>query len=87
MPVDRGPTQNSGRGATLWTVNAQIAKVIPVGAAQIQVLVEVFNVFNHINPAGYVGTVVSQDFGQPTGTANTLGLGPRTVQVGLRFDF
>ena len=82
-----GVGHNSGRGATLWTVNAQIAKVIPVGAAQIQVLVEVFNVFNHINPAGYVGTVVSQDFGQPTGTANTLGLGPRTVQVGLRFDF
>jgi hypothetical protein len=61
--------------------------VFALGPSQIQVLVEVFNVFNHINPAGYVGVVASDQFGQPTHAANTLGLGPRTVQVGLRFDF
>jgi outer membrane receptor for ferrienterochelin and colicin len=82
-----GVGHNSGRGTTLWTVNAQLAKVFALGPSQIQVLVEVFNVFNHINPAGYVGVVASDQFGQPTHAANTLGLGPRTVQVGLRFDF
>ncbi len=61
--------------------------MIPIGSTQIQVLVEVFNIFNHINPAGYVGAINSPEFGQPTRTADTFGLGPRSVQVGLRFDF
>ena len=82
-----GVGHNSGRGASNWTVNAQLAEVIPIGNTRIQVLVEVFNIFNHINPAGYVGVVASPEFGQPTRTADTLGLGPRSVQVGLRFDF
>ena len=82
-----GVGHNSGRGASNWTVNAQLAKVIPIGSTQIQVLVEVFNIFNHINPAGYVGAINSPEFGQPTRTADSFGLGPRSVQVGLRFDF
>jgi hypothetical protein len=88
-PTERPPGvgHNSGRAASSWTINAQLAKVIPIGSAQIQALVEVFNIFNHINPAGYVGVEGSPQFGQPTRTADFAGLGPRSVQVGLRIDF
>ncbi len=81
-----GVGHNSGRGASTWTVNAQLAKVIPIGSARIQVLVEVFNLFDHTNPAGYFG-VVGPELGQPTRSADSLGLGPRSVQFGLRIDF
>ncbi len=83
-----GVNHNSGRGASNWTVNAQLGKVFSLGGSvQIQALAEVFNLFNRTNPAGYVGVKASPDFGQATRSADTLGLGPRTVQVGLRFDF
>ena len=52
-----GVTHNSGRGASNWTINAQLAKVIPIGSVQIQAVVECFNIFNHTNPAGYFGVV------------------------------
>ena len=46
-----------------------------------------FNLFNRTNPAGYVGVKSAPDFGQATRSADIAGLGPRTVQVGLRIDF
>ncbi len=87
--TDRPPGvgHNSARGASSWTVNVQLAKAIPIDKTRLQLLVEVFNLFNHINPTGYVGNLLSPQFGQPTGTVQSLGLGPRSVQVGIRFDF
>jgi outer membrane receptor for ferrienterochelin and colicin len=88
-PTERPPgvKHNSGRGASNWGVNAQLGKVFPItGSLQVQALVEVFNIFNRTNPTGYVG-VVSPELGQATRSADILGLGPRTVQVGLRIDF
>jgi outer membrane receptor protein involved in Fe transport len=83
-----GVKHNSGRGASNWTVNAQLGKVFPIGGSlQIQALVEVFNLFNRTNPSGYVGVTAAPNFGQATRSADILGLGPRTVQVGLRVDF
>ncbi len=84
-----GVKHNAGRGASNWGVNAQLGKVFPIGGSgvQVQALVEVFNLFNRTNPAGYVGVVAAPEFGQATRSADILGLGPRTVQVGLRIDF
>jgi outer membrane receptor protein involved in Fe transport len=82
-----GVGHNSARGNPSWTVNLQLGEVIPIGDMRLQVLVEVFNLFNHINTAGYVGNMQSPFFGEPTRTATNLGLGPRQVQVGVRFDF
>jgi len=46
---------------------------------------EIFNVFNHTNPTGYVGNLTSPNFGEPTRTAPAA-FGPRQIQFGLRFD-
>jgi hypothetical protein len=45
------------------------------------VIVEAFNVDNHVNFNNPVGNVASGSFGRPN-TAN-----PRPVQLGLRFEF
>jgi peptidoglycan hydrolase-like protein with peptidoglycan-binding domain len=43
---------------------------------------QVLNVTNHVNHAGYIGTITSSLFGQPT----TAGPG-RRIQLGFRIDF
>jgi outer membrane receptor for ferrienterochelin and colicin len=82
-----GVGHNSARGDSNWTVNVQLGKAFAIDQTQLELLVQVFNLFNHTNPAGYVGNLSSVNYGEPTRTAEALGLGPRSVQVGLRFDF
>jgi outer membrane receptor for ferrienterochelin and colicin len=81
-----GVDRNSARGSDLWTVNLRLAKTIPIEQTNLQVIVEAFNVFNHVNPTGYVGNLSSANFGEPTRTAEGA-FGPRQIQFGLRFDF
>ena len=50
-----GEKRNSGRGATLWTVNLRLAKSILIGPTDLQLIVEAFNLFNHVNPTNYIG--------------------------------
>jgi hypothetical protein len=80
-----GEERNSGRGESLWTVNLHLAKVIPIGNLNVQLIAEAFNLFNHVNPTGYIGNQLSTQFGQPTRTAPGQ-FGPRQIQFGLRFD-
>ncbi|MEP6994783.1 MAG: TonB-dependent receptor [Acidobacteriota bacterium] len=80
-----GVKRNSGRGATLWTVNLRLAKSIAIGQTSLQLIVESFNLFNHVNPTSYIGNMSSPVFGSPTSTAKGA-LGPRQIQFGLRFD-
>jgi hypothetical protein len=51
----------------------------------VQLIAEAFNLFNHVNPTGYIGNQLSTQFGQPTRTAPGQ-FGPRQIQFGLRFD-
>jgi hypothetical protein len=58
---------------------------MPATRANLQLIVEAFNVFKHINPTRYVGNMQSLQFSQPAATA----LGacePRQIQFGLRLD-
>jgi hypothetical protein len=76
---------NSGRGDKLWTVNARISKVFNVGAARTEFIIEAFNLFNRGNFGGYVGNLLSPEFGNPTTIVEEFG--PRQVQFGFRVDF
>lgn len=80
-----GVERNSGRGATLWTMNLRLAKSIAIGPTSLQLIMEAFNVFNHTNPTGYVGNMQSSTFGRPTRSAPGA-FGPRQIQFGLRLD-
>ena len=80
-----GEERNSGRGATLWTVNLRLAKAITIGPTNLNLIVEAFNVFNHVNPTNYIGNMQSASFGRPTSAA-TGPFGPRQIQFGIRWD-
>jgi len=80
-----GVERNSGRGATLWTVNLRLAKAIAIGPTHLNLIVEAFNVFNHVNPTNYIGDMQSPLFGRPTSAA-TGAFGPRQIQFGIRWD-
>ena len=86
-PNDRPPgvERNSKRGEDLWTVNLRVAEQIPIGPTNLQLIVEAFNLFNHVNPTGYNGYLTAPNFGQPTRTAAGA-FGPRQIQFGLRLD-
>ncbi|HEY1250565.1 MAG TPA: TonB-dependent receptor [Thermoanaerobaculia bacterium] len=80
-----GEKRNSGRGATLWTVNVRLAKSIAIGPTELQLIMEAFNVFNHTNPTNYIGNMQSSLFRQPTASAPGA-FGPRQIQFGIRLD-
>jgi hypothetical protein len=80
-----GVERNSGRGATLWTVNLRLAKAIAIGPTNLNLIVEAFNVFNHVNPTNYIGNMQSPLFGKPTAAASGA-FGPRQIQFGIRWD-
>ena len=82
-PADVG--RNSARGSDLWTVNLHFAKVIPIGNLNVQLIAEAFNLFNHVNRTGYIGNLLSSQFGQATATPPGA-FGPRQIQFGIRFD-
>jgi Carboxypeptidase regulatory-like domain/TonB dependent receptor-like, beta-barrel len=85
-----GEKRNGGRGESLWTINLRLAKVITIDRLNIQLIAEAFNLFNHINPTGYLGSQTAgsppgSQFRQPTNVAPGA-FGPRQIQFGLRFD-
>ena len=66
-------------------MNLRLAKSIRLGETSLQLIVESFNVFNHVNPTNYIGNKQSAVFGRPTAAAEGA-FGPRQIQFGLRFD-
>ena len=78
MPLDaiRGP----GR----WNVDLALTRAVATGSArQLQLRLEVFNVFNHVNPANPVSSLSRPDFGRITAAAGD----PRIVQLGVKYQF
>jgi hypothetical protein len=79
----RPEPRNARRGDSALSIDLRLSKTIRVGTARsVTVFAEVFNITNHVNYGGYIGTVTSSRFGEPT-TAGP----PRRTQLGVRIDF
>lgn len=77
-----GVDYNAGRGDSYVNVDLRASKLIRFGGRQVEVLWEMFNLFNKVNYGGFVGNMVATNFGKPT-----YALPPFQSQLGIRFDF
>lgn len=73
---------NARRGDSAQSLDVRLAKAVTFGGVTASALLEVFNVTNHVSYGGYIGTVTSTLFGQPTNAQPK-----RRTQLGLRVDF
>jgi hypothetical protein len=86
-----GDSVNSRRGHSFSQLDLRLSKIFNVGPVGLELIGEVFNLFNETNPAGY--TVVFDAAGNPIGTkpttfAGDVGQGEqRLAQLGLRVRF
>lgn len=80
---------NSARGDSFSQLDLRLSKEIKfTDALALEVIGEVFNVFNEENPAGFVGNRTSEAFGQPSNFAGDPLQGEqRLAQFGLRLRF
>jgi hypothetical protein len=77
MPLDA--IQASPR----WNTDVAVSRSFGVGAQQVQVRIEAFNLLNTVTPANPNTTLTSSDFGRVTSAAND----PRILQVGIKYQF
>jgi hypothetical protein len=79
----------AGRGANFSQLDVRVSKRVRfLGRTRLELLAEVFNLYNASNPAGFVGNMRSSQFGQPTAFAGDAGLGEqRLAQLGIRLEF
>jgi hypothetical protein len=70
-------------GPGRWNVDMSLTRSFRVGAQQAQFRFEMFNVFNHLNPANPVAALNSPDFGKIVAAANE----PRILQLAAKFLF
>jgi Carboxypeptidase regulatory-like domain/TonB dependent receptor-like, beta-barrel len=91
-------TINCGRGAALQTFNLRVTKSFRLmGNARVEAIGEVFNLFNALNPSGfigrrYLGTITSKttnpDFMRPTAYSGDFQQPEQRIgQIGFRFSF
>lgn len=73
---------NSARGDSYFDTDLRISKRFKLGTRQLEILWEMFNLFNTKNFGGYQGNQRSVLFGQPS-----FALAPFQGQLGIRFDF
>jgi hypothetical protein len=96
-PKDIGPceTWNCGRGASRTQFNLRVSWGFNVyGPARIELIGEVFNLFNAKNPSGFLTRRIlgdgtpNPDFLQPTEYAGDFQNGEQRLgQIGFRFSF
>ncbi|MFL6263519.1 MAG: TonB-dependent receptor domain-containing protein [Thermoanaerobaculia bacterium] len=86
-----GDSVNSRRGHAFSQLDLRLSKIFNIGPVGLELIGEVFNLFNEKNPANY--TVVFDNAGNPIGTkptafAGDLGQGEqRLAQLGVRIRF
>jgi hypothetical protein len=80
---------NSGRGHSFSQFDLRISKdFLFTKDVGVEIIAEVFNLFNSTNPAGYVGNMSSSAFGKPSFFAGDPLQGEqRLAQLGLRVHF
>jgi hypothetical protein len=87
-----GDSVNSRRGHSFSQLDLRLSKVFNIGPVGLELIGEVFNLFNEKNPASYT-VVFDPDTGEPIGTrptafAGDIGQGEqRLAQLGLRVRF
>jgi hypothetical protein len=79
MPID------AIQGAGMWNLDVGLTPSLRVGAQQVQLRMETFNLFNHVNLDNPVSTLNSPDFGKITALA--AGTAPRIIQLAVKFVF
>jgi hypothetical protein len=77
MPLD------AIRGPKRWNVDLGLTRTAGPADGQVQFRLEVFNLFNHVNPANPVSSLNRPDFGRITAAAGE----PRILQLGLKYQF
>ena len=92
FPLDLPPgvdEVNAGRGHSFTQLDLRASKTFRFGkSVGLEVLAEVFNVFDSTNPAGFVGNQAASNFGAPTTYAGDPLQGEqRLAQLGLRLRF
>ena len=82
-------TLNSARGSDFSQFDLRVSKDFHFGRkTQVQLIAEVFNVFNDKNPNVFVENMASTTFGTPTRYAGDFRQGEqRLAQFGLRLQF
>jgi hypothetical protein len=79
--------RNALKGLPLNKVDMRLTKRIKIsGDTSVEVLAEVFNVFNTDNYGGYNTTLTSAAFGQPVASSGNAYV-PRSGQLGVRVQF
>jgi outer membrane receptor protein involved in Fe transport len=80
---------NSRRGEDFSQFDVRLSKNFPfAGNYGVELIAELFNVFNEENPAGFVGNRQSSSFGEPTRFAGDPGMGEqRLFQFGVRVRY
>jgi hypothetical protein len=75
--------RNAFRGPSNWNVDFSVFRGFPIGPRRIELRVESANVFNHAQWGNPVTGITDPNFMR----IRTLARNPRTVQLGLRFEF
>jgi len=79
---------NENRGDGFGQVDVRVSKIFNISKVRLEAILEIFNLFNQKNPAGFVSNVDSANYGQPTTWAGDPGQGEQFIaQVGFRIEF
>ena len=71
------------RGPSFWNVDMALSRNLRMGERRLELRVEAFNVFNHVNWGNPNVTLGAGTSGQVTSTAND----PRIMQFALKYSF
>jgi hypothetical protein len=81
-----GVTRNTGQGPGFTSVDLHTSRVFRFkndsGRPEVEFAIDTFNLFNHVNPMNYVGTLTSPFFGRANASYPA-----RQLQLSLRFHF
>jgi hypothetical protein len=81
---------NQGVGANFFQMDLRASKffTMPREFGKLEAIFEMYNVFNNINPAGYQGNQLGNNFGKPsTFSGDPLQGEARLIQLGIRYSF
>lgn len=76
-------TRNLGIGPGYWTIDLAVSRLIPMGARQLELRLETFNLTNNFNWGNPGRNARRSSFGRIQSQAGT----PRIMQLGVKFAF